>query len=114
MMAAIVHTFSPTSTRHLHNLRNFLYNVQVLFFGLHIANVGIIEFYFLGLEVVEGARELSTWDERYARTWLERGFFGHCSRGGLWAAYDGRPVVVGLGGSMASGDPLFSSYLAGR
>jgi hypothetical protein len=61
MMATIVHTFSPTSARYLHNLRHFLYNVQVLFFRLHIVSVGTIEFYcFLGLEAIEGARTLST------------------------------------------------------
>jgi hypothetical protein len=61
MMATIMHTFSLTSARYLHNLHHFLYNVQVLFFGLHIASVGTIEFYcFLGLEAVEGARALST------------------------------------------------------
>jgi hypothetical protein len=59
MMATIVHTFSPTSTRYLHNVGHFLYNVELQFFGQHIANVGTIGF-FLGLEAVEGARALSS------------------------------------------------------
>jgi hypothetical protein len=69
MMAAIVHTFSLTSTRYLHNLRHFLYIMSRFFFiGLHIANVVTIEFYrFSGLEAVEGARALSTFLGREIR-----------------------------------------------
>jgi hypothetical protein len=46
MMAAIVHTFSLTSTRYLQNVRHFLYIMSRFFLiGLYIANVVIIEFY---------------------------------------------------------------------
>jgi hypothetical protein len=55
-----VHTFSPTSTRYLHNVCHFLYNVQVHFLDYTLLMLELLNFIFLGLEAVEGARELST------------------------------------------------------
>jgi hypothetical protein len=77
MMATIVHTFSPTSTRYLQNLRHFLYIMSRFFFiKLHIANVVIIEFYFFqDLKPLRVREHFPLpWDKRYAPYLARAGF----------------------------------------
>jgi hypothetical protein len=74
LLEAIVHTFSPTSTRYLHNIGHFLYNVQVHFLDYTLLMLYLLNFFQDLKSLMVREHYPLPWDERYAPYLARAGF----------------------------------------